>query len=75
MSDGVVKVNGCQPYGSLATEGFNQPCNKGGKKKKKKRCSDSHPNVSDKCEVRALQRLDCCGGGEGGLTGNERVED
>lgn len=34
MSDGVVKVKGCQPYGSLATEGFNQPCNMGEEKKK-----------------------------------------
>lgn len=55
-SDEAAKAKRCQVWGSLATEGLNKP-----------RCSNSHLNVSDKCEVQALQRRRRLMRGGGGL--------
>lgn len=68
-SDGGVKVKCCQQYGSLATEGFNQPCSMRGKgmaTQTKMSVKNSYCGSSEGCLLL---------GEEGGMTRNERVED
>lgn len=68
-SDGGVKVKCCQQYGSLATEGFNQPCSmsrKGMATLPKMSVTNVQPEHSEGCVL--LEE-------EGGMTRNERVED
>lgn len=68
-SDGGVKVKCCQQYGSLATEGFNQPCSVRGKGMAtltKMSVTNAQCENAEGCVLL---------GEEGGLTRNERVED
>lgn len=64
-----VKVKSCQQYGSLATEGFNQPCSMRGKgiaTLSKMSVTNAQCKSSEGC---VLFRE------EGGMTRNERAED
>lgn len=67
MSDGGVKVECCQHYGSLATEGFNQPCyirGKGMATLTKMSVTNRQCKISEGCMLL---------GEEGVMTRNERV--
>lgn len=68
-SDGGVKVKCCQQYGSLVTEGFNQPCSVRGKGMatlSKMSLTNARCKSSQGCVLL---------GEEGGITRHERVED